>query len=353
MVGRKSLILALIFIGLVFSQTEPKKDKWLNPWKPDTRKGLSYTWTAVTGTNVVGASDVFLYASFDRTQTTPELGAPDVDQYIHWKIKGGSGDSTKTIAKVLHLVNLTEDTTFTYKTSLTDKDGRYSVGDDSTFIAPLSEPVYGGLRTEILKNILDWSNVADRGIGTEISRDTLGGSSWEIIATTDDTTTTYVDSGSVAAGKTYIYRLRKVGYTDSSDYVSFGSATVQPQDYSLIFNPATPTYSMDSTDVSPDFNVTVQFINASNGVDIDLDSLVLDSEAVFTVTDTLNFPITVADDDSLGIEFVIDREQSGGLKQTTVTIYHEFGSQELNLNVTITLLPIRAMLFSHTMVLHL
>ena len=101
--------------------------------------GIYYAWTAVTGTNLVTSTDVFLYGSYTRAQTTNVLGAPSASKYIRWGI-GSLTDSTRTLAKALSLSDLTQDETYLYDCSVRDRDGRYSQGADSSFVTPFPAP---------------------------------------------------------------------------------------------------------------------------------------------------------------------------------------------------------------------
>ena len=114
-------------------------------------------WTAITGTNILTSTDVFFYGSYTRAITTQEAGAKSASKYMHWKVNGGTFDSTRTLGKTLALSTLTDDTTYTYKCVVIDADGRYSAGIDSTFDTPLFAPE--NLSAEIYNGelYLDWS----------------------------------------------------------------------------------------------------------------------------------------------------------------------------------------------------
>ena len=85
---------------------------------------------------------------------------------------------------------------------------------------------------------------------------------------------------------------------------------------------------------SADSTVMVKFANNS-GESIDVSAMSFPDSSVITVVDTLTYPFTIADDDTLDIEFVIDRDQPDSIYSYSLTINSEYIKQYLSFTINI------------------
>lgn len=234
--------LFLLFPILLYGQV-PQDN--FQGWQ-SVQKTHYYLWTAVTGKKTVTADQVNYKGTITKVETTKVAGSKTAVAYLHKKI-GLTQDSLMATTQTILTSNLMEDTTYTYWLSVTAANGKFSKGNDSTFITLLHNPTDGNVTGTILAANLFWNDNSSAELGYAIERDTVNGSNWVAIDTVTPNTVTYKDSGSLAGDGIYKYRVRALGYYSNSNYLSLGSAVISRPFFYLTFNPETPSYTTDST----------------------------------------------------------------------------------------------------------
>ena len=306
---RLTIILILFFNLSVFAQD---RGRVIVP-KP-------YEYTPSAGTNQVSEGQIIFVGGQTRAAGADSMmtrGNP-----ILFMLYGLNGitDSTYNIAHTS--TGVIEDTLYLYQQSLfyrslTGKWVYKTATMDTAGSQPLA-PINVILFSENSGADMEWEDISSSETGYEISRDTLGGSSWTAIDTTLAGVTTYRDSGDVGVGGIYQYRVRAIGDYANSDYESSGYVTIVQNNFYLAFGNS--TFTMDST--AADSTVDILFINDS-GADIIISDVSSSDVAVADTNASITLPDTVANNDTLTVEFDITRNKAPLQYQTTVTVTHD------------------------------
>ena len=276
--------------------------------------------TPVNVSELVSEGQIILYGGYtqaagDDTMMTRQK--PII--FMHYGL-GAITDSIYGLTKTL--TSVTEDTLYLYQESVFYKSlsgvwvYKLAAMDtaESQPLAPLNVTHF----SENLSITLLWDDTSSSEVGYAVERDTSGGSSWVALDTTAVDVETYQDSGSIVVDGIYKYQIRTIGDYANSDYLPTGDVPVVQNTYLLTFGNS--VFTMDST--AADSTVDIPFINTS-GEDIIISDVSSSDIAVADTNASITLPDTVANNDTLTVEFDITRNKAPAQYQTTVTVTHD------------------------------
>lgn len=204
-------------------------------------------------------------------------------------------DSSQTLAKVLTLTNLIEDTTYYYDCVTIPVGGNdsYNDGVDSNFVTPLTTPItLDVVAVEDYELNLEWVKATSKDWGwTQIWRKYNHiDSSYLKIDSVSIVATIYSDSG-LAFGSSYKYKVRH-RVNNYSAYSNESSGIVTAPDYQFTFEPDNVSYgNIDSTASSTGVEEGGVFIaDAEEGDTTDFTSIDISGTSTFDASiDTVKY----------------------------------------------------------------